>query len=66
MHPIYTLQRLIPRTGGEMKDLLDQVERFWCTAMHSNVMWPVHNQYRCGVCLRAYPVPFAAPAHRGR
>ncbi len=42
-----------------MKHLLDRAETLWCHAMHSNVMWPVRDHYRCGVCLRVYPVPFA-------
>ena len=49
-----------------MRQLLEQVEKMWCTAMHSHVMWPAGNQYRCSVCLRTYPVPFAAPAHLPR
>lgn len=44
-----------------MKHWLDQVEQFWCHTMHTQVMWPVHGEYRCRVCLRSYPVPFAAP-----
>lgn len=45
-----------------MKQLLNQVEELWCHAMHKDVMWPVRGEYRCGVCLRSYPVPFAEPA----
>lgn len=44
-----------------MKHWLDQVEQLWCHTMHTQVMWPVNGEYRCRVCLRSYPVPFAAP-----
>lgn len=49
-----------------MKHLVEEVERIWCSAMHSHVMWPVHGEYRCAVCLRAYPIPFALPGRRIR
>ena len=47
-----------------MRHWLDQVEQLWCHAMHGGVMWPVHGEYRCRACLRAYPVPFAAAERR--
>ena len=47
-----------------MIQLLDQFEQFWCTTMHSDVMWPFRGHYQCRVCLREYPVPFAAAAAR--
>jgi hypothetical protein len=43
-----------------MKQLLEQMERFWCETMHDELMWPVGSHYRCRVCHRDYPVPFAA------
>jgi len=49
-----------------MKELLDEVEVLWCQAMHGQVMWPIHGEYRCRACLRTYPVPFASTAvHAG-
>ncbi len=43
-----------------MKHLLDQIEEFWCVRTHSALLWPFRGEYRCGVCHRRYPVPFAA------
>jgi hypothetical protein len=47
-----------------MKQLLDQAETLWCHAMHGEVMWPIHGEYRCRACLRTYAIPFAAPVAR--
>ena len=46
-----------------MRQLWDQLGEFWCTTMHSSVMWPRRGRYQCAVCLREYPVPFE-PAKR--
>jgi hypothetical protein len=43
-----------------MKQLLDQMGQLWCETMHEELMWPVGGHYRCRVCHRDYPVPFAA------
>ena len=47
-----------------MKQLMDQIEEFWCTSMHQDVMWPFRGHYQCRTCLREYPVPFEASAPR--
>jgi hypothetical protein len=41
-----------------MKSLLERAEIFWCSAMHSDVMWPLSGSYRCRTCLREYTVCF--------
>lgn len=42
-----------------MKDrLLD----FWCRMFHGRPMHPIHGQYICPRCLRAFPVPWEGPA----
>jgi hypothetical protein len=46
-----------------MKDLMNRIETIWCEQMHSNVMWPIHGKYRCGKCMREYPVSFEAIDH---
>jgi hypothetical protein len=47
-----------------MRDFMNRIEELWCTNMHSNVMWPIHGKYRCGSCLREYPVGFEADDRR--
>ena len=42
-----------------MRNLLERIERFWCLAMHSEIMWPSQGGYQCRTCLRRYPVNFA-------
>jgi hypothetical protein len=41
-----------------MKQMMDQIQEFWCTRMHAGVMWPIHGRYQCRTCLREYPVHF--------
>jgi hypothetical protein len=41
-----------------MKRLLDRIGELWCINVHRSTMWPVRGRYRCGVCLREYPVQF--------
>jgi hypothetical protein len=43
-----------------MRKILQQVQKFWCINMHGELMWPFRGRYMCRVCLREYPVPFAA------
>lgn len=41
--------------------MFESVLRWWCRAVHNNVLHPVHGKYICGVCLREWPVPWAEP-----
>jgi len=41
-----------------MRRLLNQIEKFWCVAVHNDVMWPFRGRYRCRVCNREYVVGF--------
>jgi hypothetical protein len=45
-----------------MSNLIDRIETFWCRHMHDATMWPIHGRYRCGTCLREYPVAFEGQA----
>jgi hypothetical protein len=31
----------------------------WCKLCHGAPMWPMHGYYRCSICLRKHPVPWA-------
>ena len=46
--------------------MFESVLRWWCRAMHNNVLYPVHGKYICGVCLRQWPVPWAEPEKTSR
>ena len=41
-----------------MRNLRNRLEQLWCEHMHASTMWPIHGKYRCGTCLREYPVEF--------
>lgn len=45
-----------------MRNLRNRLGRIWCEQMHGSTMWPIHGKYRCGTCLREYPVPFEGRA----
>lgn len=36
----------------------------WCVVMHSESMWPIHEEYQCRTCGRRHPVPWAAATQR--
>lgn len=40
--------------------MFESALRWWCRTMHRSVFHPVHGKYICGVCLREWPVPWAA------
>ena len=48
-----------------MSNAIDRLETLWCRYMHNATMWPIHGRYRCGTCLRDYPVPFETRTERG-
>lgn len=46
-----------------MHSAMESLARMWCRWAHATAMWPIHGQYRCAKCLRAYSVAWeAAPA----
>jgi hypothetical protein len=47
-----------------MRETIEKLEKIWCEVMHRETMWPIHGAYRCGVCLREYPVVFAGSSGR--
>lgn len=40
--------------------MFESVLRWWCRMAHRSVFHPMHGKYICGVCLREWPVPWAA------
>ena len=40
-----------------MRALWNRASIGWCRTFHPKPLWPVHRQYRCRACLRAYPMP---------
>lgn len=42
--------------------MFESALRLWCRMAHRNVFHPMHGKYICGVCLREWPVPWAATA----
>ena len=54
------------RDGGFKASRLRSV---WCHVMHDAPQWPIHGQYRCGICGTHYPVPWeeaaSAAGHSG-
>jgi hypothetical protein len=45
--------------------MFESALRWWCRAVHKNVMHPVHGKYICGDCLREWPVPWGEPNRGG-
>jgi len=41
--------------------MFTRIAEMWCKATHKQPMWPIHGQYTCPQCLRAYAVPWEAP-----
>jgi hypothetical protein len=41
-------------------DLAIRLRILWCCLMHSAPTWPIRESYRCRICGRSYPVPWAA------
>ena len=39
-----------------MRAAWNSVSIGWCRTFHPEPLWPIHGQYRCRACLRAYPV----------
>jgi hypothetical protein len=36
--------------------MLNWISGVWCKTMHRQVMWPIHGQYLCPICLHVYAV----------
>jgi hypothetical protein len=37
----------------------EKVGNLWCRMRHAGTMWPIGATYRCAICGRSYPVPWA-------
>lgn len=35
---------------------IDTIGRIWCRLMHDALMWPMHGEYECRICMRRFPV----------
>jgi|YelNatPaOPRAMG01_1025707.scaffolds.fasta_scaffold15520_4 hypothetical protein len=44
---------------GIIRNSIRLLAEGWCHLMHPDPMWPVNGRYRCPVCYRTYPVPWA-------
>jgi hypothetical protein len=42
-----------------MAALFAELGRRWCRVMHQRLLWPIHGQYECSVCLRRFAVPWS-------
>jgi hypothetical protein len=40
---------------------ISRLKRFWCSAMHSDVGWPLGGVYRCHTCHQVFAVPWSDP-----
>jgi len=49
-----------------MKTLSSKLASAWCRLTHGSPMWPIHGQYRCPTCFRAYPVTWEAAPEASR
>jgi len=43
--------------------MMNFISRFWCRHFHDQILWPMHGQYRCMVCLRTWDVPWHDAHH---
>lgn len=44
--------------------MFESALRLWCRMAHRSVFHPMHGKYVCGVCLREWPVPWAATTEK--
>lgn len=40
---------------------MEPLKKWWCKHFHRQVFRPVNGMYRCGECLRTWPVPWQEP-----
>ncbi|HTU47320.1 MAG TPA: hypothetical protein VMF91_19810 [Bryobacteraceae bacterium] len=41
--------------------LLSKLGYLWCRLAHEDIIWPIHDQYRCRRCWRSHSIPWADP-----